>query len=268
MIARLAAVLALAAASSAAASDWRSPDPANLLLIDTTRGPILIEMRPELAPRHVERVRLLAREGVYDGLQFHRVIDGFVAQTGNPNNKDGGVSRHPNLEPEFTFRRRPADELVVAARPAGAQLGLVGAQPVQSQVNALAARNEDGRVSAWGWYCPGVVGAGRGDDEGSANSEFFLMRAAAPRLNKRYTVWGRVLTGQAVVTALNVGEPPASPDRMLRVRVVADLPAAERPQVQVMSTTAPAFAALVAETRRTKAADFSICDIEVPVRAR
>jgi peptidylprolyl isomerase len=261
-----AAALAAALAAAPAGEVWRTADPANLLLIETTKGRILIEMRPELAPRHVEQVKRLAREGVYDGLQFHRVIDGFVAQTGNPNNQDGGKSALPDLQPEFTYRRAPDDGLAVAARPAGAVLGFLGAQPIQSQVEVLAARNEDGRVSAWGWYCPGVVGAGRGDDEGSANSEFFLMRAAAPRLNKRYTVWGKVLEGQAVVTRLTVGEPPAQPDLMRRVRVVVDLPPAERPKVQVLDSNSPAFAARLARERQRRGADFSICDVEVPVR--
>lgn len=265
MIALLAA-LQLAAAAPAVAGDWRTPDPANLLLIDTRRGRIIVEMRPDMAPSHVERVRLLAREKVYDGLQFHRVIDGFVAQTGNPDNKDGGRSAYPDLAPEFTFRRRTDNALVVAARPAGAVVGFLGAQPVQSQIPELAVRNEDSRVGAWGLYCPGVVGAGRGDDEGSANSEFFLMRAAAPRLNKRYTVWGRVLAGQTIVTALTVGEPPADPDVMVRVRVAADLPIAERPKVQVMDTRSATFAARVQAVRRARGADFSACDVDIPAR--
>src|SRR6476620_10050481 len=84
----------------AAQPDWRTPDLVNTLVVDTTQGRIVVEMRPEFAPLAVARVKLLAREGVYDGLQFHRVIDGFVDQTGNPNNKDGGTSRHPDLPPE------------------------------------------------------------------------------------------------------------------------------------------------------------------------
>ncbi|MFT3995929.1 MAG: peptidylprolyl isomerase, partial [Asticcacaulis sp.] len=64
-------------------SDWRAPDPENTLLIDSEKGRIVIELYPELAPKAVERIRLLTRRGFYDGLLFHRVIAGFVAQTGN-----------------------------------------------------------------------------------------------------------------------------------------------------------------------------------------
>jgi peptidylprolyl isomerase len=256
----------LAAALAAGPADWRTADPENVLLIETTKGRIFVEMRPELAPAHVERVKLLTRERVYDGLEFHRVIDGFVAQTGNPNNKDGGVSRHPNLAPEFTYRRPLHDGLTVVARPAGAVVGYLGAQPVQSQAETIARRNDDGRVTAWGLYCKGVVGAGRGDDEGSANSEFFLMRGVHPRLEKRYTVWGRVLVGQDVVDRLKVGEPVPAADRMLRVRVLADVPAAERPSVKVMDVRGPAFARRLAQTRARRGADFSACDLEIPAR--
>src|SRR5688500_4664250 len=95
------AVLALAAAVTG--SDWRPLDPENTLVMETSKGQVIVEMSPAMAPRAVERIRLLAREGTYDGLQFHRVFDGFVAQTGNPNNRDGGTSRHPDLPPEFQF---------------------------------------------------------------------------------------------------------------------------------------------------------------------
>ena len=80
-------------APAAHAAHWRALDPAQTLVIETTKGAIVVEMRPDFAPLAVERVKLLAREGVYDGLLFHRVVDRFVDQTGNPNNRDGGVSR-------------------------------------------------------------------------------------------------------------------------------------------------------------------------------
>ena len=95
----------LAAAPSA--GDWRPLDPENTLVVETTKGRIVVEMRPEFAPLAVQRVKLLAREKVYDGLQFHRVIEGFVDQTGNPNNRDGGTSAHPDLAPEFTYKLAP-----------------------------------------------------------------------------------------------------------------------------------------------------------------
>jgi cyclophilin family peptidyl-prolyl cis-trans isomerase len=76
-------------------------DPENTLVIETSKGPVVIELRPDLAPKHVERIKTLAREGFYDGIVFHRVIDGFMAQTGCPQGRGTGSSSHANLPAEF-----------------------------------------------------------------------------------------------------------------------------------------------------------------------
>ncbi len=76
-------------------------DPENTIIMDTTKGQIVIQLRPDLAPKHVERIKTLAREGFYDGIVFHRVIDGFMAQVGCPHGTGTGGSKHPNLKQEF-----------------------------------------------------------------------------------------------------------------------------------------------------------------------
>ncbi|CAA2138789.1 Peptidyl-prolyl cis-trans isomerase A [Hyphomicrobium sp. ghe19] len=76
-------------------------DPENTLVIETTKGPVTIELRPDLAPQHVERIKTLARNGFYDGIVFHRVIPGFMAQTGCPQGRGTGSSDLPNLPAEF-----------------------------------------------------------------------------------------------------------------------------------------------------------------------
>jgi peptidylprolyl isomerase len=264
LLAAAAVPLLLAAAP---APEWRPLDPENTLVVETTQGRIVVEMRPEFAPLAVARVKLLAREGVYDGLQFHRVIEGFVDQTGNPNNRDGGTSKHPDLAPEFTFKLAPGGPQAVVVRASDGQAGFVGATPFAAVSEAEAARAPDRLVRAWGAYCAGVAGMGRQADPGTANSEIFFMRSAARRLDHEYAVWGRVVQGLEVVRAVKVGEPPADPDRMLKVRVAADLPPAERPRLRVLNERGAAFAARVAALRRRKGADFSVCDVEIPVKA-
>jgi peptidylprolyl isomerase len=74
----------------------------NRLLIETTKGPVVINMRPDLAPNHVAHIKKLVREGFYDGIVFHRVIDGFMAQTGCPHGTGTGGSKYPNLKAEFS----------------------------------------------------------------------------------------------------------------------------------------------------------------------
>jgi peptidylprolyl isomerase len=250
----------------AAPAGWRALDPDNTLLIETSRGRIVVELRPELAPKGVERIKLLAREGVYDGLLFHRVIEGFVDQTGNPNNKDGGVSSHPDLPPEFSFRLTPGAAAIAVKRSDG-QEGFVGAVPIAAVSPAEQARG-DGRLRGWGAYCSGVMGMGRQADPGSANSEIFFMREPSRRLDHEYTVVGRVVLGLDVVRAVAVGEPPAKPDRMLKVRLAADLPPTQRPRIEVIDERGTMFSGKLAALKRQKGPAFSVCDVEIAARIR
>lgn len=261
----IAACLSLTNACSAENPDWRKVPPENLLLIETSKGRILIEMRPDLAPEAVARIRQLARDGVYDGLQFHRVIDGFVAQTGNPDNKDGGASTYPDLKPEFTARLKPDAGYVAVATRSDGSAGFLGTLPVET-VSALEdQRRAEGTTEMWGAYCPGVAGMGRGEAFDSANSEIFFMRGAARRLDRLYTAWGMTIEGIEVVYKLNVGEPPTQPDVMTRVRVVADMPEEARPEVEAMRPSAPDFLSFAGAIRGQKRADFSICDLKIGV---
>src|ERR1700759_1702502 len=77
------------------------PEAGNTLTLETTKGPVVIQMRPDLAPNHVAHIKKLAREGFYDGVVFHRVIVGVMAQTGPPTGTGPGSSRYPNLKQEF-----------------------------------------------------------------------------------------------------------------------------------------------------------------------
>jgi len=256
-------------AAAIAADDWRSVAPDNLLIIDTNKGRILVEMTPEAAPGHVARIRLLAKAGFYDGIPWHRVIDGFMAQTGDPLGTGEGQSWHPDLKAEFTFRRDAQTPFAPVAAPAGALIGFMQSLPVQTQPDAVMATTADRKVHAWGLYCPGVAGMARDDAPDSANSQFFLMRQPYPALEKRYTIWGRVVSGLDVVRALKFSPNPdgivTDPDRMTRVRVAGDLAEGERPSVRVLSTDSARFRTLVERTRAARGADFSACDIELPV---
>lgn len=256
-------------AEAIAAGDWRSVAPDNLLIIDTNKGRILVEMTPEAAPGHVARIRLLAKAGFYDGIPWHRVIDGFMAQTGDPLGTGEGQSWYPDLKAEFTFRRDAQTPFAPVAAPAGALIGFMQSLPVQTQPDAVMATTADRKVHAWGLYCPGVAGMARDDAPDSANSQFFLMRQPYPALEKRYTIWGRVVSGLDVVRALKFSPNPdgivTDPDRMTRVRVAGDLAEGERPSVRVLSTDSARFRTLVERTRAARGADFSACDIDLPV---
>lgn len=245
---------------ASAQDPWQPLPAANVLLVETTKGRILVEMRPDLAPTAVARITQLTRERVYDGLQFHRVVARFVAQTGNPDNRDGGVSRHPNLTPEFTARLTPNRLRPAATTTSDGTTGFLGSVPVQGEGTRGRA---DGTFRAWGAYCTGVAGMGRQAARDSANSEIFFMLEPARSLDHEYTVWGRIVDGLPVLQSLAVGEPPATPDVMTRVRVLADMPSAERP---VVSLNPVELSAQLRRLRATRGADFTICDVDVPVR--
>jgi peptidylprolyl isomerase len=256
-----ASIVAGGAGARAAAPDWRALEPQNTLVIDTSKGRIVIVMAPELAPLAVARVKSLSRQGVYDGLLFHRVIDHFVDQTGNPDNHDGGVSTLPDLPAEFTATLPTQAVDAVAVRNSDGLQGFVGPNPV-----AAIPAQDGATVRTWGLYCAGVAGMGRQADPNSANSEIFFMRDASRRLDHDYSVWGRVVVGLDVVRAVAIGEPPATPDKMIRVRVLADLAPADRPRLEVENVAGGVFARDIARARQARGADFTPCD--VPVRTR
>jgi peptidylprolyl isomerase len=163
-------------------------DPENTLLIELKDGgQVVVEMLPDVAPKHVERIKALARAGEYDNVAFHRVIDGFMAQTGDV--------EHGDMEAGFNLRR--------------AGTGGSSQPDLPAEFSKLP-------------FDRGVVGMARSQNPNSGNSQFFIMFGEGHFLNGQYTVWGRVTSGMEHVDAITRGEPPAAPDRMISVRVAAD----------------------------------------------
>ena len=162
-------------------------DPENTLLIELKGGTVTIELLPDVAPKHCERMKELARAGAYDNVCFHRVIEGFMAQTGDV--------EHGDMEDGFDIRR---------AGTGGSDLPDLPA--------------EFSRLP----HDRGSLGAARSQNPNSANSQFFINFKDNSFLNGQYTVYGRVLSGMEHVDAITRGEPPANPDRMISVKVAAD----------------------------------------------
>lgn len=162
-------------------------DPENTVIIELKDGPVTVELLPDVAPRHVARMKELARAGAYDNVAFHRVIDGFMAQTGDV--------EHGDMEEGFNLRR---------AGTGGSDLPDLPA--------------EFSRLP----HDRGTIGAARSANPDSANSQFFINFKDNHFLNGQYTVYGRVIEGMEHVDAIRRGEPPAEPDRMISVRVAAD----------------------------------------------
>ena len=250
-----------------AAGDFRALDPQNALVIDTEKGRIVVEMYPEIAPQSVARVKELARAKFYDGLTFHRVVDDFMAQGGDPKGDGSGGSDRPNVPAEFSTKRGADTPFLLLTTAPGREDGLLKAMPVRSQSSDLMALMADGRVAAWGVWCPGVAGMARANEPDSANSQFFLMRQYSDQLERKYTPWGRVVVGLEVVRNLAVGVPAPHPDHMLTVRVLADLPAGQQPKVSVLDTGSASFKALV-DYDKTLHPGFGVCDVDLPSKVQ
>ncbi|MCX7299266.1 MAG: peptidylprolyl isomerase [Rhodobacterales bacterium] len=163
-------------------------DPENTIIITLKDGPVTIALLPDVAPLHSARMKQLARAGAYDNVCFHRVIDGFMAQTGDV--------EHGDMEDGFNIRR---------AGTGGSDL-----PDVPAEFSGLP-------------HDRGTLGAARSSNPNSANSQFFINFSDNHFLNRQYTVYGRVISGMEHVDAIVRGEPPASPDRMITVRVAADV---------------------------------------------
>ncbi len=246
------------------ATDWIKVDPDNLLVVDTSRGRVLVELYPSIAPKTVERIKVLARRHFYDGQTFFRVIDQFMAQTGDPTNTGAGGSDLPNVPAEFEFRRGPDFPLFPVTADGPAVSGFTGAMPIVGQSDALMNVSATGTASAWGSFCSGVAGMARAGAPDSGNSQFFFVRQNSTSLDQKYTAFGRVLTGLDAVRLIKTGEPVALPqDSMTRVRLASDLPDGEVVKIARINPASAYYRFQIERLRDAKGSDFSVCDVDI-----
>jgi cyclophilin family peptidyl-prolyl cis-trans isomerase len=163
-------------------------DPENTIIMTLKNGDVIIELMPDVAPLHTARMKELARAGKYDNVAFHRVIDGFMAQTGDV--------EHANMEKDYN--------------PGRAGTGSSDLPDVNAEFSKVP-------------HARGSLGAARSQNPNSANSQFFINFKDNDFLNGQYTVYGQVTSGMDHVDAIMKGEPPANPDRMITVKVAADV---------------------------------------------
>ena len=254
----------------APADIWRPVDHENLLYMDLPAGTIVIEMRPDFAPLHVARIKELTREGFYDGLRFHRVIEGFMAQGGDPKGDGTGGSDKPNLQAEFARDTLETNEFVQIGRDRTApRVGYVDGMPAGAQPEALRAFRSDRKVELWPLHCPGVMSMARASDPNSANSQFFLMIGDSRlNLDRRYAGWGWIIDGFEASRRITRGEPPSRPTPIIRVRVGAEVPLSERKNIDVMRTDSETFVRYLKASGELNDHGYvkDICDVKVPVR--
>lgn len=233
-------------------ANWRAVDSRHLFVFETSKGRVLIEAFPDVAPKHVAHFSALIASGDLDGTPFHRVLDDFMAQGGDIRTMIGKDPGWPSIPGEFTFRRDvTAMPLEATAGPGDTALGgYIRGFPILTQPAFFAEMSLDNKVSSSVPHCRGVVSTARTSDPNSADTQFFLMRETSHQLDKGYTAWGRVIDGQDVVKAIKFGPEPSGlvtdPDILVSAKVAADMPESERPAAWVLKTDTPAFAAELA----------------------
>ncbi len=271
-------------AAAAPPSDWRDVDPNNLVLIDTRYGEIAVELAPEFAPHHVERMRALIRAHFYDGKSFYRVIDGFVAQggIGEGTASTKGLGKDAKTAKTWPVLKAEFDApLAKDFTPLGSP-DLYAPEAGHVDGFPAAASPKEGRM--WIVHCPGTFAYARDNGNDTASTEFYIVIGEAPRrLDRNLTAFGRVIDGLQYAQKLNRGDPDVDNgviadakrrDPILRVRLAAELPPARRPHYQVMRTDSAAFTAKkVAKLNpapefyhRKPPAILDLCIVPAPVR--
>lgn len=219
-----------------AVEEWRTPETDNLVYMQLDTGTVVIELAPFMAPNHVTQFKALVKEGFYDGLDFYRVIDGFVAQGGDVSEQK--VSQHhKSLKAEFS-RQVPADSdfmLVQSPDFMAAQTGFLNGFPVGRDPIA----NQE-----WILHCPGNLAMARSNQTDSGSSDFYIVIGQATRhLDRNMSSFGRVIYGMPAIQALQraelnnasgVIEDPSKRSKILSIKLASDIPAQQRLKVQVL----------------------------------
>ncbi len=260
-------------AQNAEAADWQSIPVDNLLLIETEKGPVTVELNPEFAPQHVARMRALSAKGALDGERFYRVIEGFVAQGGLQDEE--AIADWPTLENEND-------------RPYGGEgfVSLGNEDLFASEVghiDGFAVGRDEALDQEWLLHCPGAMAMARDVDPDSGSTEFYIVLDAQRYLDRNLTVFGRVIDGMEHVQALKRGkreiesgviQAPEQGDLITRFRIAAELPEDEQPVWEKMETGSEAFED-VKTSKRVRNEDFfyrkppkvlDICSFTAPVR--
>jgi peptidylprolyl isomerase len=189
-------LLLLVSPISFAQPEWRTPAAEDLVYIQLETGTVVIELAPFIAPNHVTRFKTLVKERFYDGLDFYRVIDGFVAQAGDISEKKPSENKS-NLKPEFSRSTPAKSEFMLVQSP-----DFIA--PQTGFLRGFAAGSDPQAKQEWLLHCPGAVAFARGVAADSASTEFYIVTGQATRhLDRNMSTIGRVIYGMPAVQALN-----------------------------------------------------------------
>ncbi len=250
--------------------DWRKIEPENLVILTTKYGDVVIELNPEFAPGHVKRFQDMVKARAYNGKEFYRVIDGFVAQ-GGINTKD---DKWPPLEIE---QEQPLLEEDVIMPLGNKDLFAEEVGFLNGFAIGMDIKNE----SKWLLHCPGALAMARGEDRNTGGTDFYIVLDAQRYLDRNMTTFGRVISGMQFIQKLKRGDKnvaggviqaPDKGDQIISVKLASELPENEQPKYEVMRTEKQAFMNVI-NSSRVKSDPFffftppqivDVCDVDVP----
>ena len=266
------------------ATDWRTLDPENTLYLELASGRVIIELNPQFAPKHSENVKALAREKYWDGLAIVRSNDNYVVQWADPNSEKPELKRKilkakPTLPAEFDqeIRRNTSFVKLKDGDVYAPEVGFADGFPVARDLKADAKAGK-----TWLTHCYGAVGAGRDESiDSGGGTELYVVIGHSPRhLDRNVTLLGRVVQGMELLSALPRGtaamgfyDKPEQQVPIKSIRVAADVPIAERTNLEILRTDTAVFQQLV-ESRRNRpeswfhkqAGHIELCNVPIPVR--
>lgn len=266
---------------AAAPSDWRRLDPDNTVVMEVQGKPVIIELAPRFAPRHVANIKTLAREGYYTGSAIVRVQDNYVTQWADPADEE---KEKDKLKPLGTALAQLPAEFSIAYKglPLTRFTDPDGWAPVSGFVDGMPVAADPAKNRAWLAHCYGMVGAARSAKPDSSNgTSLYAINGQGPRqLDLNITVVGRVVKGMEVLSSLPRGPAPMGfyekPEQYVpitRARLLADMPAEERPAIEVLRTDTATWRQLVEASRHAiggwavrSALHSNICNRSVPTR--
>lgn len=258
-------------------ADWRALDPANTLYMEIAAGRIVIELAPEFAPKHVANIKALVAEQYYDGLAITRAQDNWVAQWGDPDEKNPKPIKHAQrtLPGEFTVPMKTISSFTRLK-------DVDGYAPQVGHSNGFPSARDPKSGTAWLTHCYATVGVGRdvGSDSGGGTELYAVIGQSPRHLDRDITVVGRVVSGMPLLATLPRGAAPMgfydSPDKNVpikSVRLASDVPSEQRVSMEVMRTDSAAYQAVLEAQRnrggpwsKVQAGHVDLCNAPIPVR--
>lgn len=260
--------------NQAPTTHWRALDPDKTLYIELEQGRVIVELNPQLAPNHVKQFQTLANENFYDGLNFYRYVESFVAQAGDREEKRKIKQAKASVKSErIHYANKPLKATYLPKND--------GYADKTGFINGFAIGSNAQQTQYWQTHCPGAFAMARSNDPHSGSTEFYIVIGQSPRyLDKNLTVFGQVRSGIEYIHQLK-RDPVTSAEKgvfdnqIKTLRLASSVPVEQQTSLEVMDTDSASFKELI-QSRMNRPNEFfierpdyvDVCSVVVPVRTK